>query len=1054
MTLRVFVALHFLCVHSAELVLDDHSASWDAAGLGSRFAAMYEKVLPAALLAELQKAAPRLANPRTLTPSGGSVEHSWWMPILNVDGKRSTPQSAIEAAVLLLFDLVFRGRTDHHVAGAEWWVRDQKETAEMNFHFDKDETTYHNEGTMRFPEVGTVTYLSGTGSPTLVLNQSMGFGADAMEPPLASEALLMQPQQNSLVIFRGNLHHGVVPQLSSRRTGTRRQVLLVNWWRAPAPTGFWCISPDEARWRALGHLQTAAYLDALALRTATEGETRAAVPSPFLSDVVSKDRRWVVLEVGDGHLYHYAFPPAPALGSGGWLIRWRGAAVGPITKMASNNVQSIIREPRPKLLLVLDGRSHLWQNRLPLWLPRLQERFAAQVRFVLAGPEDVGVLRAYGLKPEQAPTAVWHDTRNNVKRKLEERLSEATVTQLVVSSLPAESAAPAATADTPQPPPTPPTPPTSPAPPAPPTSPQSPSATCDAFKVPVILQLPDIPAALRSGDALRETEWQTLGAQHHASGRIELAVQYLVMATHTVSWGGPLWGNLGLALTDAAARATPEDRMPLLCEAWIAIELGTALGADPGAAGLDDTLAALGAAAGCGESPPADPKAQLLACAEAACAEWVGSATRERFSAARIAVALSQEESDDSHRRHLRAVERLCAPATPERVTVHLRPFEHSRQALSAVSAYQAWAIFRVCGVVAMADALGQHVVERTRETIRRKLDDSMPAIERYREERRRDAAKPHRKPHLEEESLASRDQSGLDLRYELKLNETDVHALVGDGEIALASGDEAAVGKGEGAENGERGRAGHTSTAPDATASDATLAGGFRGGVVDHELLLAITKLLLHGNALVVDTLSAVISLPRCLSGHWHADLDDPRDAAAALVGDSRPAPPPGLVAVVPLVNLTRRSGPTEFLLGSHVKGPVGEQDWWGARQTAGDPRVTQLELVLTAEEGTVVLFDMRMRHRGGANRSPEPRPILYVGYVMRWFRDAVNFKDTHTAVWDALPSRTQRVLLARLDTSAYTRRLEGELRARGVDLAQLQSRLAADYLVKDLVV
>ena len=185
MTLRVFVALHFLCVHSAELVLDDHSASWDAAGLGSRFAAMYEKVLPAALLAELQKAAPRLANPRTLTPSGGSVEHSWWMPILNVDGKRSTPQSAIEAAVLLLYDLVFRGRTDHHVAGAEWWVRDQKETAEMNFHFDKDETTYHNEGTMRFPEVGTVTYLSGTGSPTLVLNQSMGFGADAMEPPLA-----------------------------------------------------------------------------------------------------------------------------------------------------------------------------------------------------------------------------------------------------------------------------------------------------------------------------------------------------------------------------------------------------------------------------------------------------------------------------------------------------------------------------------------------------------------------------------------------------------------------------------------------------------------------------------------------------------------------------------------------------------------------------------------------------------------------------------------------------------------------------------------------------
>ena len=53
----------------------------------------------------------------------------------------------------------------------------------MNMHFDKDESTYWAEDVLRVHEVSTVTYLSGAGSPTLVLDQSMGSGADAMDPP-------------------------------------------------------------------------------------------------------------------------------------------------------------------------------------------------------------------------------------------------------------------------------------------------------------------------------------------------------------------------------------------------------------------------------------------------------------------------------------------------------------------------------------------------------------------------------------------------------------------------------------------------------------------------------------------------------------------------------------------------------------------------------------------------------------------------------------------------------------------------------------------------------
>ena len=211
---------------------------------------------------------------------------------------------------------------------------------------------------------------------------------------------------------------------------------------------------------------------------------------------------------------------------------------------------------------------------------------------------------------------------------------------------------------------------------------------------------------------------------------------------------------------------------------------------------------------------------------------------------------------------------------------------------------------------------------------------------------------------------------------------------------------------------------------------------------------------MLLHGNAIVIDTLSAVVSLPGCPISHWHADLDDPRDAAWALVGDEAlHAPPPGLVAVVPLVNLSRANGPTEFVLGSHVRLRLGgEEDWWARMTERRHPSTRPLEAALTANVGAAILFDLRIRHRGGPNRSPEARPIMYVGYTMRWFRDAVNFKASQTKLWGALPSRTRRALFARVDSQAYTWRLEAELAARGVDVAALRSD--AEYKASDLVV
>mmetsp|Transcript_22653 Transcript_22653/g.37432 ORF Transcript_22653/g.37432 Transcript_22653/m.37432 type:complete len:645 (-) Transcript_22653:105-2039(-) len=542
------------------------------------------------------------------------------------------------------------------------------------------------------------------------------------------------------------------------------------------------------------------------------------------------------------------------------------------------------------------------------------------------------------------------------------------------------------------------------------------SPTCDAAEAeaPAVLALPDIAPKLRSDDALRLRKWKNLGEEHYDGGRLGLAVQHFVMAVHVTSWVGALWGDLGLVLTDLAKEASTLERLPLLCEAWIAIELGVALGAERKSAGLDHSLVHLSAAAGC---PVADDErwsaalpSEAQRCIEAACEGWLGgAAARSRYSTARRVLAQSRDTNKGtSHERHKEAVQQLCVPAEKERVTVVLRSYERERQVLGAVSAYQAWALFRYCGVVALRGVLNSRDVDRALNASQAQIQKELPTIMRYREDRKRFGARK-----LKTERLTSQDES--DLRYEIKLNlaETDpylrsLHHNTQDSKGEKVGGKEVS------------------------------------GGIVDNEMVLALSKLLLHSNAMAIDTMSTVFSFPNCPRGRWHQDIVDPREHASTLLGDAPLVLPPGLVLVVPLVNLTKDNGLMEFRLGSHDTRGSAEDD---------ETSEVKLDVALAAEVGSVTLFDLRIQHRGGANHSPESHPILYVEYCVPWFRNEINLKDRHTASWDAHPSLTRRALLARLDTLAYTRLLEEELQLRSFDIAALRS-LYADYEARSLVV
>lgn len=84
-----------------------------------------------------------------------------------------------------------------------------------------------------------------------------------------------------------------------------------------------------------------------------------------------------------------------------------------------------------------------------------------------------------------------------------------------------------------------------------------------------------------------------------------------------------------------------------------------------------------------------------------------------------------------------------------------------------------------------------------------------------------------------------------------------------------------------------------------------------------------------------------------------------------------------------VPLVDLTKKHGPTEFCLGTHI---LGQEDF--------DPEFVEAPVVAA---GTPIIFDYRLGHKGLSNNSGTCRPILYCTYSGenngKEFRDSVNF-------------------------------------------------------------
>ncbi|EKX52650.1 hypothetical protein GUITHDRAFT_101812 [Guillardia theta CCMP2712] len=122
-------------------------------------------------------------------------------------------------------------------SGVEWWVQmrlggdGEAEPGVMGeditLHWDKDEELVNTIGTHMTPYVGTVTYLTNYGAPTVVLNKAAPKQAEDVEGCYGSSRHL---DAGKSIAFDGRLLHGALTGFIQPEMWQRRVTFLANVW--------------------------------------------------------------------------------------------------------------------------------------------------------------------------------------------------------------------------------------------------------------------------------------------------------------------------------------------------------------------------------------------------------------------------------------------------------------------------------------------------------------------------------------------------------------------------------------------------------------------------------------------------------------------------------------------------------------------------------------------------------------------------------------------------------------------------------------------------------
>lgn len=87
------------------------------------------------------------------------------------------------------------------------------------------------------------------------------------------------------------------------------------------------------------------------------------------------------------------------------------------------------------------------------------------------------------------------------------------------------------------------------------------------------------------------------------------------------------------------------------------------------------------------------------------------------------------------------------------------------------------------------------------------------------------------------------------------------------------------------------------------------------------------------------------------------------------------RNLPPYYFTVLIPLIEISKELGPTEFIQGSHreLSVDINKKDIYAPLLSPGD----------------VIIFDGRTLHKGAANQSKETRLVAYMTFIANWYHD-----------------------------------------------------------------
>ena len=142
------------------------------------------------------------------------------------------------------------------------------------------------------------------------------------------------------------------------------------------------------------------------------------------------------------------------------------------------------------------------------------------------------------------------------------------------------------------------------------------------------------------------------------------------------------------------------------------------------------------------------------------------------------------------------------------------------------------------------------------------------------------------------------------------------------------------------------------------------------------HPVLLSLMKEFL-GPHCILSSLGSVVSLPGATDQHVHADYLPLFEESPELTGTY---PSYAITVAVPLVDIDLLNGPTKIWSGSHRIYPIDSE------------MRSYYRHLLCGVMGSCYFWDYRTIHAGGSNHSETIRPLLYMGYTRRWFKDLLN--------------------------------------------------------------